>query len=193
MSSCGYFDLVCSYFANAQTAIRLDPALAARVEVRNYGGGHAIYTDDRVRMELKRDVAQFVQDLKAEAPRERAAMPYHARTGVLPIRVNDTGEVHGEVFYVSYSLDPKPGQAKRPLMFLWNGGPGSNSALLHLTGFGPKRLKPCECDIEDNDATWLPEADLVFVDPVGTGFSRPAKRRTEEKAALDIERGPQID
>ena len=205
LSSCGLYDLVCGYYANEHLASLLasrEPNLAARVVVRNYGGGHAIYTEDSVRMEMRRDVAQFLGDIQVESTPPRAAvrspqvaaadsadattthqvtvggkvLRYRARAGMLPIRVNETGEIHGQVFYTAYTLDAPAGRPPRPLMFLWNGGPGSNSVLLHLTGFGPKRLKaPCDCGIEDNDATWLPEADLVFVDPIGTGFSRPTR------------------
>jgi carboxypeptidase C (cathepsin A) len=110
---------------------------------------------------------------------------YSARAGLLPIRENETGEVHGWMFFVAYLLDQRPGEARRPLTFLWNGGPGANSTLVHLSGFGPKRLKSnggptvaatgCECEIEDNQTTWLDQTDLVFVDPIGTGFSRPTK------------------
>src|SRR5215208_3450367 len=85
---------------------------------------------------------------------------YTARAGMLPIRENETGEVHGWMFFVAYLLDRRPGEARRPLTFLWNGGPGANSTLLHLSAFGPKRLKSngdptaaaadCECEIEDN-------------------------------------------
>ena len=113
--------------------------------------------------------------LKAEPPRERAAMPYHARAGMLPIRVNDTGEVHGEVFYVSYSLDPPAGRAKRPLMFLWNGGPGSNSTLLHLVGFGPKRLKPANATSKTTTQRGCRRRTWCSSIPIGTGFSRPAR------------------
>jgi carboxypeptidase C (cathepsin A) len=95
--------------------------------------------------------------------------------------VNDTGEPHAQVFYAAYTLDGTT-NARRPLTFLWNGGPGSNSVLLHLVGFGPKRLAEArspagcaECDVQDNEATWLEFSDLVFVDPVGTGFSRPTR------------------
>src|SRR5512138_2977274 len=100
---------------------------------------------------------------------------YTATTGLLPIRNNETGDVHGNIFFVTYSLDRTPGEAKRPLMFLWNGGPGANSTLVHLSGFGPMRIKSnddptappeCECELEDNQTTWLDLADLVFVDPV---------------------------
>jgi carboxypeptidase C (cathepsin A) len=109
---------------------------------------------------------------------------YTAKAGLLPIRNNETGEVHGKMFFVGYQLDHLPSEPKRPLIFLWNGGPGANSTLLHLSGFGPKRIKSnddptgppdCECELEDNQTTWLDQADLVFVDPIGTGFSRPTK------------------
>jgi len=109
---------------------------------------------------------------------------YTAQAGRLPIRENESGEVHGWMFFVAYQLDRRPGEARRPLTFLWNGGPGANSTLLHLSAFGPKRLKSngdptgasdCECVFEDNQTSWLDQTDLVFVDPIGTGFSRPTK------------------
>ncbi len=111
-------------------------------------------------------------------------LKYTATAGLLPIRNNETGEVHGNMFFIAYSLDRVPNAPKRPLMFLWNGGPGANSTLVHLSGFGPKRVKSndeptapkdCECEMEDNQTTWLDQADLVFVDPIGTGFSRPTR------------------
>jgi len=110
------------------------------------------------------------------------ALAYTARAGRLPIRHNETGTALGDVFFTWYAVEPEPGSPARPLTFLWNGGPGANSVLLHLHGFGPKRIQTpdspldghgCACILEDNDATWLGFTDLVFVDPVGTGFSRP--------------------
>ena len=68
-------------------------------------------------------------------------LKYTATAGTLPIRNNETGETHGNMFFVSYSLDRGPGNPKRPLMFLWNGGPGANATLVHLSGFGPKQVK----------------------------------------------------
>jgi len=111
-------------------------------------------------------------------------LKFTARAGLLPIRVNDTGEVHGRMFFTAYSVDRQPGDPPRPLTFLWNGGPGANSILVHLMGFGPRRIRiaddptgppSCECELEDNQTTWLDRTDLVFVDPIGTGFSRPAR------------------
>jgi len=89
------------------------------------------------------------------------------------------------MFFVAYLLDRSPGDPVRPLTFLWNGGPGANSTLVHLSGFGPKRIKGSDdsvsslngrCELEDNQTTWLDQTDLVFVDPIGTGFSRPTKK-----------------
>jgi carboxypeptidase C (cathepsin A) len=106
---------------------------------------------------------------------------YTARAGRLAIRANETGEVHGWVFFVAYTADQPAGAAPRPLTFLWNGGPGANSELVHLIGFGPRRLvapdsaKPTTLAVRDNEFTWLDATDLVFVDPVGTGYARAAK------------------
>ncbi len=67
-------------------------------------------------------------------------LSYTARAGLLPIRRNETGEIHGHMFFVAYLLDRAPDEPARPLTFLWNGGPGSNSTLVHLSGFGPERI-----------------------------------------------------
>jgi len=110
-------------------------------------------------------------------------LAYTARAGVLPIRHNDTGEPRGYVFFVAYTVDRPPGQSPRPLTFAWNGGPGSNALLVHLSALGPRRLTIGDGGVratvpvafEDNQATWLDRTDLVFVDPIGTGYSRPAR------------------
>lgn len=101
-------------------------------------------------------------------------LTYTSRAGFLPIRENETGEVHGNMFFVAYRLDGAEGKGVRPLTFLWNGGPGSSSSLVHLLGFGPRRLRS-GAPPADNEETWLDFSDLVFVDPIGTGYSRPTK------------------
>lgn len=78
------------------------------------------------------------------------------------------------MFFTAYTLDSTAGAKPRPLTFLWNGGPGSSSSLVHLLGFGPRRLQPDGTAV-DNRGTWLDQTDLVFVDPIGTGYSRPTK------------------
>jgi carboxypeptidase C (cathepsin A) len=111
---------------------------------------------------------------------------YTATAGLLPIYVNDTGEQMASMFFIAYTIERPQGQPPRPITFLWNGGPGSNSAQIHVVGFGPKRVKTAdtypawgpntETEMVDNQETWLDTSDLVFVDPVGTGFSRATKQ-----------------
>jgi carboxypeptidase C (cathepsin A) len=96
---------------------------------------------------------------------------YTAETGRVPIRDVETGEPHGYMFFIAYRADPTGGP--RPVTFVWNGGPGANSALLHFEAAGPKRLD--DKGLVENQDSWLTATDLVFVDPIGTGFSRPAK------------------
>ena len=106
---------------------------------------------------------------------------YTSRAGLIPIRNNETGEPHGAVFFVAYTADRSRSEPRRPLTLLWNGGPGANSQLLHLVAFGPRRIAardsshPDRLALEDNAATLLEATDLVFVDPVGTGYGRLAR------------------
>ncbi|MFT3745025.1 MAG: hypothetical protein QM785_12120 [Pyrinomonadaceae bacterium] len=95
--------------------------------------------------------------------------------------MRQTAEIEARIFYMAYTLDNAP--AGRPLMFSFNGGPGSASVWLHLGALGPRRIKmmddgmlpPAPYELEDNQQTWLTETDLVFIDPVGTGYSRAAR------------------
>ncbi|MEQ1515890.1 MAG: peptidase S10 [Usitatibacteraceae bacterium] len=84
------------------------------------------------------------------------------------------------IFFMAYTKDGVKDPAKRPLTFSFNGGPGSSSVWLHLGVLGPKRVKldseghsgPPPYQLVDNDFSLLNETDLVFIDPVGTGYSR---------------------
>jgi carboxypeptidase C (cathepsin A) len=108
---------------------------------------------------------------------------YTATTGQLPIR-NADGVTEGHMFFVAYVLDNPSDSARRPLTFAFNGGPGSSSVWLHLGAIGPKRVNllpngkmpPPPFHLNDNPYTWLDMTDLVFIDPVGTGFSRATKK-----------------
>ena len=105
------------------------------------------------------------------------ALAYTATTGFLPIK-DDQGKVEARMFYVAYTLDGASG--KRPLTFAFNGGPGSATIWLHMGCFGPKRVKmqsngfmpPPPFEWEDNQNTILDKTDLVFIDAIGTGYSR---------------------
>ena len=96
---------------------------------------------------------------------------YEARAGRLPIRVDETGEVHASVFFVAYVV--KTVGSPRPMTIAWNGGPTIPSIYVHTEFLGPRRIT--KTGIVDNPLTLLTRSDLVFYDPVETGFSRPAK------------------
>jgi carboxypeptidase C (cathepsin A) len=98
-------------------------------------------------------------------------LKYEARAGRLPIRVDETGEVHAHVFFVAYVV--KNRGANRPLTIAWNGGPTIASIYVHTEFLGPRRIT--QAGIVDNPLTLLKTSDLVFYDPVETGFSRVAK------------------
>ncbi|HEY4131831.1 MAG TPA: hypothetical protein VGM50_14525, partial [Gemmatimonadaceae bacterium] len=105
---------------------------------------------------------------------------YTASAGMLPIRNTQTNAVEGGMYYVAYTKDGA-NSATRPITFAFNGGPGSATVWLHLGAFGPKRVKlmpdgsapPPPYTFEDNPNTLLDQTDLVFIDAVGTGYSRP--------------------
>lgn len=104
---------------------------------------------------------------------------YVATAATLHVK-NADGDPIGEVFHTIYTRGERPDR-HRPIVFAFNGGPGSASAWLHLGAWGPMRAelpdpefpKPPPYKLVHNAETLLPYADLVFVDPVGTGLSRP--------------------
>src|SRR6185312_6022958 len=105
---------------------------------------------------------------------------YTAMAGTLLLKQDD-GKPKASMFYVAYTLDGAD-TSKRPLTFTFNGGPGSSSVWLHMGALGPRRVPltpegqpvPPPYRIIDNEQTALPFTDLVFIDPVTTGFSRNA-------------------
>jgi carboxypeptidase C (cathepsin A) len=111
---------------------------------------------------------------------------YVAETGMLPILKPD-GTSRASVFYVAYTRQGEKDPAARAVTFCFNGGPGSSSVWLHLGALGPRRVKmnadgtlpPPPFGLVDNTYSILDGSDLVFIDPVATGFSRPVK---DEKA-----------
>jgi len=103
-------------------------------------------------------------------------LSYVAEAGRIDIATSETEEVHGRMFYVAYRV---PSQTPRPVTFMWNGGPGSASATLHFESVGPKRIENGK--LVDNQETILAVTDLVFVDAIGTGFSRVTKSEYEQE------------
>lgn len=119
---------------------------------------------------------------------ESGELSYTARAGVLPLE-DELGEKEAEIFFTAYELNDVQDRSGRPLTFVFNGGPGSSSVWLHLGAIGPRRvvmepkgwMPSPPYRLVDNEHTWLDQTDLVFVDPVGTGFSRAAKKDLREK------------
>src|SRR5580692_7006103 len=83
-------------------------------------------------------------------------LKYESRAGRLPIRNDETGEIRAYIFFVAYTA--KAGTPGRPLTFLWNGGPTSNSLLVHTELFGPRRIDKDR--LVDNAETLLTTSDL---------------------------------
>ena len=110
---------------------------------------------------------------------------YTATAGTLLIDGDDE-KPYGTVFYVAYTQDGVSDLRSRPLTFLYNGGPGSASLWLHMGSIGPVRVATASPEatgaapyqIVPNQYSLLDKTDLVFVDAVGTGFSRPVGKAT---------------
>lgn len=113
---------------------------------------------------------------------------YVAETGLLPILKSD-GDTIASIFYVAYTRTGETNKASRPITFCFNGGPGSSSVWLHLGALGPRRAKmnpdgtlpPPPFQLVDNNYSLLNASDLVFIDPVATGFSRAARDQKPEQ------------
>lgn len=110
-------------------------------------------------------------------------LEYTVTTGTMVLKEEDEKKGEKEkatIFYIAYSLNGVKDSSKRPLTFSFNGGPGSSSVWLHMGLLGPKRVLmdedgmplPPPFRLVDNDFTLLDKTDLVFIDPVSTGYSR---------------------
>jgi carboxypeptidase C (cathepsin A) len=103
---------------------------------------------------------------------------YRATAAMLPIG-KDPERPDAEIFHVTYTV-PGADPATRPVTFLFNGGPGAASIYLHLSAIGPKTIVTAgdgsfpatPARLQDNPDSWIRFTDLVFIDPVGTGYSR---------------------
>jgi len=117
-------------------------------------------------------------------------LAYTATVGKMPVP-DASGKTMGHMFYVAYTLDQPAGAAPRPLTFSYNGGPGYASVWVHMGGFGPRRVAledngdvPAPpYKLVDNADTWLDATDMVFVDAIGTGYSRATSHANLVEAA----------
>ena len=105
-------------------------------------------------------------------------IPYKATAQTILLK-DDKGEPTALVYSTAYTRSDVKDPGTRPVAFLYNGGPGSSSVWLHMGSFGPRRVvttnaavtPPAPYKVEDNMYSLLDKTDLVFIDPVGTGFS----------------------
>lgn len=112
---------------------------------------------------------------------------YTATAGRMPIK-DMTGNIEAEMFFTAYTLDGATA-ANRPVTFGFNGGPGSASYWVHMGILGPKRvamnpdgsLPPAPYRLVDNESSPLDKTDIVVVDAIGTGFSRPKDNQAGKK------------
>ena len=176
------------------------PALAADHE---QGKG-----DESVKVEVQKSDKE-----KSEpAPAEKAvttshslqlggrSIAYKATAGTLTIR-DDKGKPDASIFYVAYTADGEDG-SRRPVTFLYNGGPGSSSIWLHMGSFAPVRIvtaspeatAPAPYQLVPNADSLLDKTDLVFVDAIGTGYSKgPAQRQGRVRQTWQRRQGGQSE
>jgi len=138
---------------------------------------HTTETKDAKKDELEEQVSETKHTVTIGG----VEIAYTAKAGTLVLK-DDEGKQKAEVFYVAYTKDDVEDTATRPLTFSFNGGPGSSSVWLHLGVLGPQRVSmdddgnplPPPFKLVNNEYSLLDMTDLVFIDPVSTGYSRPA-------------------
>jgi carboxypeptidase C (cathepsin A) len=117
------------------------------------------------------------EDSHAAEENEKDPEKQNSRTQLDPAK----GKAKADIFFVAYILNGVTDTSTRPVTFAFNGGPGSSSVWLHVGGLGPRRVLssdrgealPSPVTLVENESTWLDKSDLVFIDPVSTGYSRP--------------------
>lgn len=142
--------------------------------------------DDAKKSDAREEAAKKAPEpvsIKSKVTIAGKEISYTATTGKLILR-DDEGKAKASVFHITYTRDGIEDTKDRPVMFAFNGGPGSSSVWLHLGILGPKRIdfpgdgtQPVEppARLIDNDMSLLDVCDLVFIDPVSTGYSRAEK------------------
>ncbi len=156
----------------------LAPCFAAHAQADKRASAKPAETKPEQKPEDKMHLPPLPADAHVEQTMELngKTLHYTVTVGTLPVRNTDGKEV-GQVVFTSYTMDGP----NRPVTFAINGGPGASSVFLNFGAIGPKHLQnmgnegdsPSDpATLVDNPGTWLGFSDLVFIDPIGTGFSR---------------------
>lgn len=171
------FRAACTAFLTAGLLSALPPALPP-AHAQERGDGQRAERPDS--FDAQRTTTSHRLDLPS------GALAYTAAAEFLPLREGAKEEVAARVFTIAYTQDGAEA-TRRPVAFVFNGGPGASSAYLHLGALGPKvvafnadgSLPRAPSPVVDNPDSWLAFTDLVFIDPVGTGYSRAVKGEEE--------------
>ena len=127
-------------------------------------------------------VAEKLSVTEHELKIGETTLKYRATAGTMPLK-DEAGKARANFFFVAYEKFADEPLDKRPITFVFNGGPGAAAIWLHMGTAGPKRVELSPegypstppYRLIDNTSTWLTQTDLVFIDPVGTGYSRAAE------------------
>jgi len=151
-------------------------------------GGAAIAQEDDAEEEAVKDEPKAESVTTQHSVRiDGNTIRYSATAGLALIR-NDDDEPTGLFGYTAYIKDGVDDSSKRPIMFAYNGGPGSASIWLHMGVLGPRRIPVVDTEVTgpapfgaiNNEYSILDVADLVMMDPVGTGYAKPAGKGSGE-------------
>ncbi len=149
-----------------------------------YGFPTAFAADNNTRPEIHRE---FFSTTKHSIKINGKKIIYTATAGQLILK-DEKGHEKAVMFFMAYEKEDE-NRTKRPVTFAFNGGPGSSSVWLHFGAMGPKRVflkedgtPPApQAILTNNEYTWLSFTDLVFIDPVGTGYSRVVDKKFEKQ------------
>jgi carboxypeptidase C (cathepsin A) len=172
---------VCSTFA----ALVLTLAASFAIAQENKPAPPAASADAKDKDKATDKEAPLPADAHVAQSMQLDGKTLHYTVTVGTLAVNDNGKKIGEVVFTAYTVEGPD----RPVTFALNGGPGAASVYLNLGAIGPKHLEFGEegdspsdpPKLTDNQGTWLDFSDLVFIDPVGTGFSRSLVAADETK------------
>jgi carboxypeptidase C (cathepsin A) len=175
-------------FFETVSAIALIAAASATAFAQGGRGGPAAQTNDFFRYNYSGDRMDPITYPPKPITTQHSItlhgvkIDYTAHVGFQPIHNATNGDIEGRLFYVYYSKNNVTDKSKRPVWFLFNGGPGAASVWLHMGAFGPKMVKlesngmapPPPYAYVDNPNCLLDTGDMVFIDAMGTGYSRPS-------------------
>lgn len=165
------------------------PAFAQRAHEREHGPESAPATAPASDHGPGKEAGDKIKVTHGSVTVHGQPLAYKATAGTLAMK-DESGKLTAEIFFVAYEKEPTGEHpSQRPITFVFNGGPGAAAVWLHLGVAGPKRVALDEeggppsppYHLVDNDDTWMNATDLVFIDPVGTGYSRPAPGEKPEQ------------